>query len=232
MTAPHSALYDHGEFDFVYAAKVPELQPENFALPAARSAALQALHTDRALAAPQLLRHFGVHPGMLRGVHFSAPELLEPVHGRRLRVEAVFVTARPVVSRAPAPTLGHLAGAAELRLSLGIAPEEWSVVTQRNRYAPDAVFERSGRRYAVEYDRGTYTASRVVDKVIGYARDGYAAAIWAVPEAKRRRDGERHRAGRARRLRSLLATSPLLRQLHFPVMVHGVNWWDGLTPHE
>lgn len=214
-----------GVFGFVYPAELP-LVPKAFSREAARARAREALETDRALAASQVLRYFGVTPQEL-GVPHTPVQVFEPVHMRALRVQTVFCTATPELAHRAAPVLAHLAGAAEVRLRLGIPPHEWSSGDNTDRHLPDAVFTRDGRRYAVEYDRGSYTRRRIVEKILTFHGE-YDAVIWAVPEGRERGHGVQ-RNNRAASLRKMISLSPELRQAELPVLILAVNWWQGLT---
>ncbi|GGB73883.1 hypothetical protein [Deinococcus soli (ex Cha et al. 2016)] len=198
---------------------VPDLTLEilQLARPARIERAKAALACDGVITSGQLERHFGLTDRDFPETPF-VEDLVRPVHTRYgLEVTARFFLADARMQRMEVPQLGHRAGTAELRHTLGIAPEQCEVEPRsdgrlvRRAEEPDAIWypdpaDRS-RRWAVEYDTGSYTKTVVEQKRDTFYRR-FERIIWGVPSPRR-----------AQFIRSHISDSSRSD-------VRVVNWWE------
>lgn len=108
------------------------------------------------------------------------------VSGAMVSVDAVSDWAMPM--RFAEHRIGHLLGCAQVRIDLGIRPDEWhsdaAAVGETER--PDAFwYPEDGRVIAVEYDTGAYPPGVVAAKVKAFS--AYDGVIWACSSDRRRR---------------------------------------------
>ena len=96
-----------------------------------------------------------------------------------------FVTLERKVTRYPAASLRHLAGITEMRRLIGAPREQWrfEASTRFASEVPDAVWTRPQGDTAIEYDAGSYSASKITSKALAFKR--YEGQVWGSPSRRR-----------------------------------------------
>ena len=147
---------------------------------------------DGALSQGQLRRWYGLEVSAL-AEHFAVVGVsLAPTFGARQQ-RKVWVVCRERES-IKAHQLAHTLGVAELRHLLGARPDQWQVAGADR---PDAIWQQTGQKLAVEYDYGAYSPRVLTEKVAAYTR-GYDGQVWGVAGPLRQRGVERVLAGRGK----------------------------------
>jgi len=144
-----------------------------------------ALRVDRVLTESQIARHFAaaeeVKQYPQRVVHVSATK-----RGPEIRVR--FYAHDDATLRLDAAALRHLALAAELRLELGVPPEEWqSAADVASLDKPDAMWiggNAASNGIPVEIDVGTYSRERILHKLLRYQQH-YGSQVWGTTSSSR-----------------------------------------------
>ncbi|MCD0176746.1 replication-relaxation family protein [Deinococcus sp. 14RED07] len=189
----------------------------------------EALLVDGVLTRSQLERYFGADDEDLDGLHLVT-HVIEPVHMRSTLVETTFVGLSPQSVRARPSILAHAVGTAQGRLQCVIDPQNWQSVVDApsdDAIAPDAVFTTAtGQRVAVEYDRGTYSASKVVAKLTDFAAH-YDGTLWMVPPPVYTRSGAEPQRNRRAFLQAMIASRPELARVRKPIHIMLAKWWTG-----
>lgn len=153
--------------------------------------ALAALQCDGVLTSSQLIRHYGLNVGDLRG-QLLRRAVVRPCHGRDATEHNVqFFVRDTKLYRASAHHLAHRAGVAELRRQLGVEPDPaiWRVEARGRRRTeePDAYWYSESGKIAIEYDTGSYSRQVIERKLSTFRDRGFEDTIWAVPTASRAR---------------------------------------------
>lgn len=218
-----------GAFLSLYGGQIPELNPETLPSVLRRQRIAEALKADRVITAGQL-RHHLLADGQDLARLARVEHIIEPVHMRSTRVKVTFcaLDRTDLVSR---PTvLAHIAGTAEARLGLSVPPEQWraSISGIKLDYDPDAVYTTpSGHKIAVEYDRGTYSKGKIVNKILAFSQV-YDGIIWAVPPPYHlKHSGKPSQRSRQANVRNMIALSPELRRIKKNILVMTTMWWHG-----
>lgn len=152
---------------------------------AATKTLLLDLETDRVLSVGQVARHYGLELSTIPTDAFIFDAFLAPTHHsmdyRRVR----FVTLERKVTQLPTAPLRHLAGIAEMRRLLRAPREQWrsEAGTPFASGVPDALWSSSNGDIAIEYDAGSYSASKITSKALAYKR--YKGQIWGSPSRRR-----------------------------------------------
>lgn len=153
-----------------------------------------ALACDGVMTSGQLERYFGLTDRDFPDTPF-VEDLVRPVHMRHgFELSTRFFLADPRMGRMEVPQLAHRAGTAELRHQVGIPPEQCEVERRsdgrlrRKTEEPDAIWypdptDRS-RRWAVEYDTGSYPKDVIEKKRDTFYRR-FERIVWGVPSARR-----------------------------------------------
>ncbi|MFC5849449.1 hypothetical protein [Deinococcus petrolearius] len=197
---------------------LPELTEGHSPRALRRAAMEEALMTDVVLCEGQLRRYFGADEADL-SLFPSRAAPVQPVHGRDYRVSVRFFSLIEDTLRKAPPTLGHFCGTAEMRLAYGARPAEWRIgktADERLAADPDAVYATpGGLKVAVEYDLGTYSGAKMLNK-IGEYFETYDAVMWGCPSELR-----------IRRLRARVVSSEALAHRQKPFGGFTVEWWRG-----
>jgi len=139
----------------------------------------------------------------------------------------------PMVMRYREHRVGHLLGAAQVRLDLRVPLDQWhsdaAAVGETER--PDAFWRPGGNReIAVEYDTGAYSPETIRRKVKAF--DAYDGVVWACSSDRRRRRLRRTLGPLGYQVIQVDWWSPRLRlppQAPHPVYSHEVvergRWW-------
>jgi hypothetical protein len=157
----------------------------------------RALETDMVLSEGQVMRHYGNTLEACRraGLAVQSALIAPTVHRQRQHaVNFVLLEARELAGF----ELRHLAAIAEARHLLQADTQDWQIIEHANRSSPDAVWQRDGESWAVEFDAGAYSVSTLLEKVQAFEA-GFDRQIWVV-NANRR----------ARTLETLIARVPLV----------------------
>lgn len=143
------------------------------------------LETDRVLSSGQVSRYYGFKLSDLPNDLIVFDAFLAPTHHSMDYQRFQFVTLERKVARYPAASLRHLAGVAEMRKLLGAPGEQWhsEASTRFASEVPDAVWVSPEGDIALEYDAGSYSASKIMSKAFAYKR--YEGQIWGSPSRRR-----------------------------------------------
>lgn len=183
------AARDHPEYQ--------DLSPgvhRTLALPLAQRVerAMAAIEFDGVMTAGQLRRLYQVSPLDLPAIR-RTPALMRTVPtqaGSETMVEFLTLS-KKLAGREPA-YLAHRAGTGRMRHLLDVAPEavRWEL-EPRGRWqqeVPDARYtDARGDEYAVEFDGGRYSWSKIQSKLESAVDQGLRGTIWGVGSPQRRR---------------------------------------------
>lgn len=211
----------------VWGHLMPEI-PEIIGTRAARQRTIrEALEADGVLTKAQLRRYYGADEEDFEGL-FSAPHVIEPVHMRPTLIQTEFVGLTMDSVNRRASVLAHAAGTAQGRLQLGVSPQQWKQLKadpNNEHIEPDAVFTtNTGKRVAVEYDRGTYASRKVVAKLTSFSVQ-YDSTLWMVPPPVYTKAGVIAQRNRRAFLQSMIANRSELRNIRHPVHIMLSHWW-------
>lgn len=213
----------------VWGHLTPEVSEEALNRKQRQTRIAQALAVDDVLTVTQLQRYFQADEEDLE-VLCRAKHLIEPVHMRSTLIQAEFVGLTVDTVSRRATVLAHQAATAQARLQLVIPPERWrniKGVKDADNIEPDAMFfTESGKRIAVEYDRGTYPMKKVTAKLLSFARD-FDGTLWVVPPPLLTRSGKPMQRARSRFLEQQIALSPELRNVKKSTHIMVADWWRG-----
>ena len=147
---------------------------------------LDALACDRAVSQLQLTKLYGVTQAQARAAGvFSTRRSVAATKGSVPRTVSFFVADKSLLKK-PTTTLRHLAGVAAVRAQLGASPGDWRSPEQSvARQLPDALWQAAGGVVAIEFDVGSYSRARILEKAWSF--QGYAAQVWGSPSDKRNR---------------------------------------------
>lgn len=150
------------------------------------------LATDLVISSSQAYKHYGLQLSELE----SDTELT--VHSdfvgktanatKHPKVDFVSLKANRSIRRKRPPELRHYVATAELRHNLGAKARDWTVVRSGRAKAtlPDALWNKNagGEAVAIEFDAGSYTVSRIVEKIETWRAEG-KEQVWGVCSEKR-----------------------------------------------
>ncbi|NJK43598.1 MAG: hypothetical protein HC933_04395, partial [Pleurocapsa sp. SU_196_0] len=124
----------------------------------------RALETDVALSERQLMRHYGNTLEACRQAGLTMQSaLIAPTVHRQTQHAVNFVLLE--TRERTGFELRHLAAIAEARHLLQADTRDWQTIEHANRSSPDAVWQRDGESWAVEFDAGAYAVSTLLEKV-------------------------------------------------------------------
>lgn len=153
--------------------------------------AVHDLAVDQVMTHTQLHRHYGLCPQDLEGVPYVEDYVL-PIHSAVAQeYRMTFFLRRKRQRFWDATKLGHAAFTAETRRVLGVPadPASWSAEPRGAlRYEePDALWHRPFGDVPVEVDTGSYTMSKIGDKLQTFRDRDFLRPCWAVPSPRRAR---------------------------------------------
>lgn len=187
----------------------------------------EALEADGVLTKSQLRRYYGADEEDFEGL-FTAPHVIEPVHMRPTLIQTEFVGLTGESINRRASVLAHAAGTAQGRLQLIVSPRQWAQVKadpNKEHIEPDALFiTNTGKRVAVEYDRGTYASKKVVAKLTSFSTQ-YDGTLWMVPPPVYTKAGVIAQRNRRAFLQRMIANRSELRHIRHPVHIMLSHWW-------
>lgn len=149
------------------------------------------LATDLVISSSQALKHYGLTVAMLEAdkefkIHTQfVGKTANSTH--HPKVDFVTLNINRSVRRKRPPELRHYVATAELRHHLGAKAGDWEVVRSGRAKAtlPDALWNHpDGYEVAIEFDAGSYTVSRIVEKIETWRAEG-KQQIWGVCSEKR-----------------------------------------------
>lgn len=153
-----------------------------------RELALNVLRSHRVVTLRQLDRLYGVPARVLTGLP-RVTLTVSPLHMREsLTVDATFVSLSERALRQSPGALAHLAGTAEMQSALGVPLAHWRAQPSgRGSNRPDAEYDDPEARgvHAAEYDSGTYTRSKISEKLAAF-KHRYLSTVWGVGSSVRR----------------------------------------------
>ena len=143
----------------------------------------RALTVDVALSAAQVRRHYDVNLEQCRETGLSITDaFIAPTTRSSRRRWVSFVSLEPLIFEGF--ELRHFAGVAEMRYALHAEARDWQVLGHAAQTSPDAIWQRGGESWAVEYDAGAYTMKTVIRKARAFDA-GFDGQIWGVPSQGR-----------------------------------------------
>lgn len=155
--------------------------------------AMAALECDDVMTAAQLRRFYALSPQDLPGV-YQVPTVICPVPTQRANeVKITFLTLSKRLSGKSNFVLCHRCGTGHMRHLLNLPPDlDRYHLEPRSRLKyeePDAIWEpEEGRRYALEYDHGTYSPLTVGRKIDTFRDRDFTGIIWGVGSPQRQRN--------------------------------------------
>lgn len=185
-----------------------------------------ALLVDSVLTKEQLVTYFHADQQDLEILQ-SIPHIIEPVHMRSTQIFTSFFGLTISDVNKHASFLAHQVGTAQIRLQLGIDSQAWHKTSKiaHTDIEPDAFFITQDEKHiAIEYDRGTYPAKKVIKKLLNFT-EMYDGVIWAVPPPRITAQGIPSKRSRHKFLHHLISTAPELKQIRSPIHIICVEWW-------
>jgi len=149
------------------------------------------LATDRIISLAQAKKHYGLDKDTIEAsaslklhVDFIGKTAYSKRHPK---VEFVTLREDRSIRRKRPPELRHFAATAELRHLLGAKIDDWEVIRSGLGKASlaDAVWTNpDGYEVAIEFDAGSYSIARVVEKTEAWAREG-KQQVWGISSIRR-----------------------------------------------
>lgn len=149
------------------------------------------LATDLVISSSQAFKHYGLPLATLEAdktfkIH---PQFVGKTANstHHPKIDFVTLTANRSIRRKRPPELRHFVATAELRHILGAKADDWEVVRSGRAKAtiPDALWHKSkGEAVAIEFDAGSYTVSRIVEKIETWRAEG-KSQVWGVCSERR-----------------------------------------------
>ncbi len=150
-----------------------------------RCTLLADLEVDKVLSEGQVVRHYGCSLAAVPTDILIFNAYLAPTHHSMSYQEVHFVALAHKLTRLSAASLRHLAGVAEMRRLLNAPREEWRSQPRAGFTSehPDAVWESPAGPVAIEYDAGSYSPQKIIQKINGFRR--FERQIWGSPSLRR-----------------------------------------------
>jgi len=149
------------------------------------------LTTDRIISLAQAQKHYGLDKDDIEAsaslklhVDFIGNTAYSKRHPK---VEFVTLKEDRSIRRKRPPELRHFAATAELRHTVGAKTDDWEVIRSGLGKASlaDAVWQHpNGHEVAIEFDAGSYSIARVVEKTEAWAREG-KQQVWGISSKPR-----------------------------------------------
>ena len=149
------------------------------------------LATDRIITLQQAQSHYSLSKEDIEasaGLKIHADYIGKTAYSKRHpKVEFVTLTEDRSIRRKRPPELRHFAATAELRHVVGAKIEDWEVIRSGLGKASlaDALWQHpKGYEVAIEFDAGSYSIARVVEKTEAWSREG-KQQVWGISSKPR-----------------------------------------------
>ena len=148
------------------------------------------LATDRIISLAQAAKHYSLSKeaieastGLKIHVDFIGKTAYSKKHPK---VEFVTLKEDRSIRRKRPPELRHFAATAELRHIVGAKSADWELVPSGVNKAslPDAIWHKGEKQVSIEFDAGSYSVARIVEKTESWRREA-KAQIWGVSSKDR-----------------------------------------------
>ena len=144
------------------------------------------LSVDHVVTTAQAKRWYGLRQRdlVMGGLHLE-PRYLSLSNGARHFKRVTFVLSDERGRDRSTSALYHLAGTAEIRYILQAPPSSWASTAARlfATMTPDALWESAEAKVAIEFDTGSYSRQRILDKAKAFS--AYDRQVWGAPTATR-----------------------------------------------